>query len=245
MACQPKLSLETRSARLRASRYGGHPSHAIESEGWRRGWDSFGPRHKTRMKTGLFRLSLTTAAICRLRILSSAFVYLLPLASLASAMTLKMTLDAKDFPNLLRERECRNALGTSTRSRPRHRPTQTVVAVLASTRFPCHRPSSRPHSTTRDQKERLTIQPASAIPSYCQNRVPKPIVICRLCAASGACTHVETPSSVRVLERNIEMTSPPSNRTSQRRPKYVSTTAPTATASALDRLVVEPWPEAF
>src|SRR5947207_3446370 len=40
VACHPKLALATRLALLRASRYGGHPSRAIESEGWLGGRDS-------------------------------------------------------------------------------------------------------------------------------------------------------------------------------------------------------------
>lgn len=55
------------------------------------------PASRNPNETGLFRLSRTTAAIYRLRILSSAFVYLRPFAGFASTMTLEMSLAAKDF----------------------------------------------------------------------------------------------------------------------------------------------------
>ena len=67
--------------------------------------ESFSQRHETPIKTGSFRVSLTTAAIYRLRILSSAFVCLRPFAGFASGMTLEMTLDANlsegHFPETL------------------------------------------------------------------------------------------------------------------------------------------------
>ena len=53
------------------------------------------------MKTGGLRVNLVRLAIWRFRLLSSAFVYSRLFSSCASAMTLAMTLGAKDFPNLL------------------------------------------------------------------------------------------------------------------------------------------------
>jgi hypothetical protein len=48
------------------------------------------------MNAGLFRVNLATTTIWRFRILSPAFVYSLPFSGSASAMTLEMSLAAKD-----------------------------------------------------------------------------------------------------------------------------------------------------
>jgi hypothetical protein len=50
------------------------------------------------MKAGAFRSSLMASTICRLRILSLAFVKSRLFSDFPGTMTLAMTLDAKDFP---------------------------------------------------------------------------------------------------------------------------------------------------
>jgi tetratricopeptide (TPR) repeat protein len=63
---------------------------------WLGGRDSFSRFHEIPMKAGLFRASLMASTICRLRILSSGFVYSRLFSDFPSTMTLAMTLDAKD-----------------------------------------------------------------------------------------------------------------------------------------------------
>jgi hypothetical protein len=56
---------------------------------------------KTPMRTGLSSVNLAASAIWRFRLLSLAFVYSRLSSSFASAMTLTMTLAAKNLPVFL------------------------------------------------------------------------------------------------------------------------------------------------
>jgi hypothetical protein len=66
------------------------------------------------MNPGGVSTTLTTSTVQRLSISSSAFVHLPPFADFAGAMTLEMTLDAKDFPRFV-VRQCRSAPELSAR----------------------------------------------------------------------------------------------------------------------------------
>lgn len=64
---------------------------------WRRGWGSLKRFAKTPMDTGIFGATLATSTIWRLPIPAGACIHLRPLADFSIAMSLDMTLAARDF----------------------------------------------------------------------------------------------------------------------------------------------------
>ncbi len=72
-------------------------------EGWRRGWESLSQLRETPIDTGFFSGTRTKPLIWRLRILSPALIRSRLFAGFASAMTLEMTLAAKDWASFISE----------------------------------------------------------------------------------------------------------------------------------------------